>query len=249
MDWALVNGLPEEQITVVKKAEIGMKAKQSIEKSGSHPERFAEIIKMAIMVLDMLITRFIQSIKKEEKRDNVTPEEIDTTAPIIAENAKAEELPEEKIPEKPQMSKRAARYPKFKSINQKLGVLNEKINERSAELRSLERELSECRGIFQGKKRKELQEQITKEQTQIEELKSQFPAIVRKYGFKNVKEFYASYRASYSDYTDYQKKLEDWEYKYGTPTSIRARLKQITEMNNQNKGTKHVLRKKNRDER
>lgn len=249
VDWALVNDLPEEQITVVKKAEIGMKAKQSIEKSGNHPEQFAEIIKMAVMVLDMLITRFIQSIKKKEKPDNVMPEKTDTIAPVMSEKIKVEQLPKEKIPEKPQMPKRATLYLKFKSINQKLSVLNEKINERSAELRSLERELSECRGIFQGKKRKELQEQITKEQTQIENLKSQFPAIVQKYGFKNMKEFYASYRASYSDYTDYQKKREDWEYKYGTPKSVRARLQRITERKQQEKQRKNVSRKRDRDAR
>ena len=55
--------------------------------------------------------------------------------------------------------------------------------------------LSEMKGMFKGKERKQLQEQMEQLQSQIENMKRYLPTIVQGYGYKNVKEFLAEYKA------------------------------------------------------
>lgn len=62
------------------------------------------------------------------------------------------------------------------------------------------------KGIFKGKKRKELQENIDQLQNQIEKMKKRLSHIVRENGYKNMGEFLKNYMtagAEYSDYKDY----------------------------------------------
>lgn len=52
-----------------------------------------------------------------------------------------------------------------------------------------------------------MQEQIGQLQTPIENMKRYLPSIVQGYGYKNVKEFLAEYKASKAEYGDYRKVL------------------------------------------
>ena len=90
-------------------------------------------------------------------------------------------------------------------------------------------EPEQTKGIFKGKQRKELQEQAEQLQSQIASMKQHLSSIVQGYGYKNVKEFLAEYRASKVEYSDYQSAVTRWEQKTGNKgesDSFRARLQQ-----------------------
>lgn len=58
-------------------------------------------------------------------------------------------------------------------------------------------------------------------------MKQYLSSIVQGYGYKNVKEFLAEYRASKAEYTDYQSAVAKWEQQTGNKAeadSLKARL-------------------------
>ena len=74
----------------------------------------------------------------------------------------------------------------------------------------MEKEIAGTKGIFKGKQRKELQEQAEQLQPQIASMKQYLSNIVQGYGYKNVKEFLAEYRAPKAEYNDYQSAVARW---------------------------------------
>lgn len=93
----------------------------------------------------------------------------------------------------------------------------------------MEKELAGAKGIFKVKQRKELQEQAEQLKTQIGNMKQYLSSIVQGYGYKNVKEFLAEYRASKAEYTDYQPAVAMWEQQTRSKVddSFRAKLQQM----------------------
>ena len=90
-------------------------------------------------------------------------------------------------------------------------------------------EPEQTKGIFKGKQRKELQEQAEQLQSQIASMKQYLSNIVQGYGYKNVKEFLAEFKASKAEYADYQSAVAKWEQQTGNKAeldSFRARLQQ-----------------------
>ena len=82
---------------------------------------------------------------------------------------------------------------------------------------------------MQGKQRKELPEQAEQLQSQIASMKQYLSNIVQGYGYKNVKEFLAEFKASKAEYADYQSAVAKWEQQTGNKAeldSFRARLQQ-----------------------
>jgi hypothetical protein len=65
-----------------------------------------------------------------------------------------------------------------------------------------------------------LREQAAQLQTQIENMKRYLPTIVQGYGYKNVQEFLAEYRASEAEYGDYRKAVAEWEKLTGEKVMI-----------------------------
>ena len=66
-------------------------------------------------------------------------------------------------------------------------------------------------------------------QSQLASMKQYLSKIVQEYGYNNVKEFLAEYRASKAEYSDYQSAVTRWEQKTGNKVesdSFRARLQQ-----------------------
>ena len=90
-----------------------------------------------------------------------------------------------------------------------------------------EKEFAGAKGIFKAKQRKELQEQAEQLKTQIGNMKQYLSSIVQGYGYKNVKEFLAEFKASKAEYADYQSAVAEWEKLTGNKVesdSLKARL-------------------------
>lgn len=227
VDRALVSGVPEKQILEVKQSEIGQKAKASIRKSGRNPALFKSLIMTAIYALELLISKVLKMAL--EKADKVTeafaksePEQTKVQAGNEHVMAKTEP-----IPEMPKKSELTSKYPRLADIYNKLEKQNTAIYQREQQLASVEKEIAGTKGIFKGKQRKELQEQAEQLQSQIASMKQYLSNIVQGYGYKNVKEFLAEYRASKAEYNDYQSAVARWEQQTGNKAesdSLKARL-------------------------
>ena len=229
VDRALISGVPEEQILEVKQSEIGQKVKASIHKSGRNPALFKSLIMMAIYALELLISKvFKMTLEKADKVTNVfvkaEPEQTKVQAvnePVMAKS--------EPIPEMPKKSKLASKFLRLADIYSKLEKQNVAIYQREQQLASVEKEIAGTKGIFKGKQRNKLQEQAEQLRAQIASMKQYLSSIVQGYGYKNVKEFLAEYRASKAEYNDYQSAVARWEQQTGNKAesdSFRARLQQ-----------------------
>lgn len=229
VDRALISGVPEEQILEVKQSEIGQKVKASIQKSGRNPALFKSLIMMAIYALELLISKvFKMTLEKADKVTNVfvkaEPEQTKVQAvnePVMAKS--------EPIPEMPKKSKLASKFLRLADIYSKLEKQNAAIYQREQQLASVEKEIAGTKGIFKGKQCNKLQEQAEQLRAQIVSMKQYLSSIVQGYGYKNVKEFLAEYRASKAEYNDYQSAVARWEQQTGNKAesdSFRARLQQ-----------------------
>ena len=240
VDRALVSGVPEVQIMDVKQSEIGRKARASIQKNGRNPALFKSLIMTAIYALELLINRLFKvGAEKSEKASEVIVNADAEQTVVKAVNAfvKAKSRP---ILETPKKSALASKFYRLGEIYQKLDEQNKAIYKREQQLKTLEQKLSEVKGIFKGKERRQLQEQMEQLQTQIANMKRYLPTIVQGYGYKNVKEFLAEYKASKAEYGDYRKVVTEWEKMNGEKMddSLKAKLQQkqqqAKEQNNRN---------------
>lgn len=240
VDRALVSGVSEVQIMDVKQSEIVRKARASIQKNGRNPALFKSLIMTAIYALELLINRLFKvGAEKSEKASEVIVNADAEQTVVKAEKAfvKAGSKP---IPEMPKKSVLASKFQRLDGIYQKLDEQNKAIYEREQLLKTFEQKLPEVKGIFKGKERKQLQEQMEQLQKQIENMKRYLPTIVQGYGYKNVKEFLAEYKASKAEYGDYRKVVTEWEKMNGEKMddSLKAKLQQkqqqAKEQNNRN---------------
>ncbi len=227
VDRALVSGVPEVQIMDVKQSEIGRKARASIQKSGRNPAMLKRLIMTAIYALELLVNRLFKvGVEKPEKASEtvVKAEMGQTVVKAVKSLVKAESEP---MPEMPKKSLFASKFHRLEGIYQKLDEQNKAIYKREQQLKTLEQKLSQVKGMFKGKERKQLQEQMEQFQTQIENMKRYLTTIVQEYGYKNVKEFLAEYKASKAEYGDYRKAVAEWEQQTGNkaePDSLKAKL-------------------------
>ena len=120
-----------------------------------------------------------------------------------------------KQPERPTMSEGAANYPRLQGIYDELDRRNRAIYSEERHLSLLELSLSELKGVFKAKERKEVQEQIVESKSKIANMTGSLQHIVRGYGYKNVQEFIAEYNAARNENNDYEKELAEWKRKYG----------------------------------
>ena len=256
VDRALISGVPEQQIIEVRKVQIAGKVSQSIGWSGSRPELFAIIIEMAIRVLELLIMQIIDLSKKfVEKADAVSAKlEIVPSVKQAGRSKEVVKVSEEEIPAKPEKSVRAAEYPRLETIYVKLQQQNREISQKEQRLRNLEMELQECKGIFKGKRRKELQGEIKETREQLEPMKQRLADIVTSCGYQNVRAFLVEHEKSRAEYTWYRQAVSDWEQTYGEgrkeqPRSVRARLKQHEEQIKQRERNRSSVQRRDRGAR
>ena len=106
-------------------------------------------------------------------------------------------------------------YDKIQNIYKQLVKQENTVLTCEKELGQLRQDLLLCTGVFQGKRRKELQGQITAKEQQTADAKQRLGDIVRGYGYPSVDDFMRIYRNTKADYTDYIKCLKEWGEKYG----------------------------------
>ena len=119
------------------------------------------------------------------------------------------------IPPRPEFSMGMEEYDKIQSINKQLVRQENVVLTCEKELEQLRQDLLLCTGVFQGKRRKELQRLISGKEQQIANMKQHLGDIVRGYGYPSVDSFMEIYRITKADYDDYTKRLKEWGDKYG----------------------------------
>ncbi len=242
VDRALLIGVPETQIIQIKHIEISKKTKESFRKVGNQPQMFITIIWLAIAVLEHLITQIFKLVYQSASREKVQRQEpivkesqqaamqkntkiSNMESGIGLEESKSTSLP---IPEKPKRTRLAKKYSRLSEIYEKLESQNSAIYQREQHLNKLEQELTDTRGIFKSRQRKDLQEQIDGLAKQIGNMKQHLSGLVHEYGYQTVKEFLAEYSMAKEENVVYQNAVNDWQKKYGMKSesdSIRERLK------------------------
>lgn len=119
------------------------------------------------------------------------------------------------VPEQPQKTPLAAKFTRLSGIYKRLDKENHAIYQQEKKLVTVKTELANTKGIFKGKQRKELQEQISSLESQIDNMKRYLSGIVQGYGYKTVKEFLVEYKMSKAEYSDYQSAVAKWEKETG----------------------------------
>ena len=119
------------------------------------------------------------------------------------------------IPPRPEFSMGMEEYDKIQSIYKQLVRQENVVLTCEKELEQLRQDLLLCTGVFQGKRRKELQRLISGKEQQIANMKQHLGDIVRGYGYPSVDSFMEIYRITKADYDDYTKRLKEWGDKYG----------------------------------
>lgn len=126
VDRALISGVPENEIMKVKQTEINQKVKTSIQNSGRKPALYADLIRMAIYTLEVLITKAFKValglIKKSSGLRNDEAEKISIKAPCDRGM-----ITNEKRMDKPVQSILASNYPRLSEIHDKLDRQNQAI--------------------------------------------------------------------------------------------------------------------------
>lgn len=235
VDRALISGVPENEIMKVKQTEINQKVKTSIQDSGRKPALYADLIRMAIFALEVLITKAFKValglIEKSLGLRNDEAEKISIKAPCDRGM-----ITNEKRMDKPVQSILASNYPRLSEIHDKLDRQNQAIFQKEKELSNLNYEMADMKGIFKGKKRKELQGNIDQLQIQIENMKKRLSHIVQENGYKNMGEFLKDYMTARAEYSDYKEAVIQWENqnaKKKEEESIAAILKYYEEQSKQ----------------
>ena len=139
--------------------------------------------------------------------------------------------PEERqtVPKQPEMTRLASKYPRFFKIYNELEQQNNAICKKEKQRSAKKKELSEIKGWFKGRKKKELQEEIDALTIQIRNMKDYLPKIVQKVGYRTVQEFLKDFQIAKSEYRQYQKAIAQWKQQTGKepepqPHGVRAKL-------------------------
>lgn len=109
-------------------------------------------------------------------------------------------------------------------------------------LPKLKTQLSEIKGVFKGKERKALNEQIKQTEQEISERLDKLPDILKEDGYPDVQAFMATYREAEAVVEQYNRSLAKWERQVKEKSrppkppereSVRNRLRQLQEQGRQ----------------
>lgn len=158
------------------------------------------------------------------------------------------------LPAPPVKPALAEQYPNLSAIYRKLDNQNHAIYLKEQKLAEVKKELENTKGLFKGKRRKELQDDINKLVPLIDTMKQQLSGIVQDYGYKNVKEFLAKYTAARTAYEEYQRAVKVWKNsieRRENPISILAKLERNKQKirDRDNKSKRTHSRSRDRDAR
>ena len=148
------------------------------------------------------------------------------------------------------MTRLASKYPKFFKVKKELDEQNTAIQQKQKQLSAKKKELSEVKGWFKRRKKKELQKEIDELKSQIRDMKDYLPMIVQKIGYGSVQEFLKDIKVSQTEYSQYRNAIEKWKKETGkepVARGIRAKLaEKKQEIQNEQKNKPHT-RSQNKD--
>lgn len=234
----------------VKRKEITEPIRESIARRGNRPRLFVRVVTVAIEALELLIGSVLfkksRQVSEQIKIAQAGKTETENTE-RVAENIMSvvKETKEEKAePKQPEMTRLASKYPKLFKVNKELEEQNGTIQQKQKQLSSKKKELSEVKGWFKGRKKKELQEEIDELTSQIRNMKNYLPRIVQKIGYRSVQEFFKDFKVSQTEYSQYRIAIEKWKKETGKEPEahgIRAKLaEKKQEIRNEQKNKQHT---------
>ena len=202
VDRAMISGVAEEEIMGVKHEKISEEVKRFIELYGNNPSFLAEIIRLAIRALELLISKVLFAAAKMAERivDVVHEKVVEKEVPVLKEK-----------PEEPLL---LSKYPMIMKLDAELKRKNEVIFVVEQERDNLEIELSECTGVFKQKQRKELQERITFLDKKVEKMKAELSQVLRDAGYVNAAEFFTELFTVCEEKRKYEKTCKKWQEEY-----------------------------------
>ena len=256
VDMALISGVPEPKIMEVKRKEITEPIRESIARRGNRPRLFSRVVTVAVEALEFLIASVLFKKPREVPEQTSVAQTERTEAEHqehIAENSMAAvkvTKDEKSEPEQPKMTRLASKYSKLFKVNKELEEQNSAIQKKQKQLSAKKKELSEVKGWFKGRKKKELQNEIDELKSQIRDMKDYLPRIVQKIGYRSVQEFLKDFKASQIEYSQYRTAIEKWKKETGKDPvahGIRAKLaEKKQEIQNEQKNKQHT-RSQNKD--
>ena len=251
VDMALISGVPEPKIMEVKRKEITEPIRKSIARRGNRPRLFSRVVTVAVEALEFLIANVLfkkprEVLKQTEQTEIEHPKHVAENSTAAVKTTKEEKAE----PEQPKMTRLASKYPKLFKVNKELEDQNGAIQQKQKQLSAKNKELSEVKGWFKGRKKKELQKEIEELKSQIRDMKDYLPRLVQKIGYRSVQEFLKDFKDSQTEYNQYRIAIKKWKNETGKePEShgIRAKLaakKQEIQNEQKNKQRTH---KQNKD--
>ena len=131
VDRALISGVAEEDILGVKREKISEEVKRSIELFGNNPSFLAEIIRLAIKALELIISKvLLAAAKLAEKIVDVVHEKVvekDISIPKDEPKSTAEVQEKVQLPKKPIEPLLLSKYPAITKLDTELKRRNEEI--------------------------------------------------------------------------------------------------------------------------
>ena len=236
VDMALISGIPEPQIMEVKQKRISEPIKSAISWKGRKPNLFAKVVTMAIEALELmiesvLVKKYKESLEQKEELQKTDASEMQTVMPETERTEEEINEPVERLPEpkQPEMTRMASKYPRFYKIYNELEQQNNAIYKKEKQRSAKKKELSEIKGWFKGRKKKELQEEIDDMASQIRNMKDYLPKIVQKVGYRSIQEFLKDFKTAKSEHSQYQKAIAQWQQETvkepePQPHGVRAKL-------------------------
>lgn len=223
VDRALISGVAEKDILDVKHEKISEEVKRSVELYGNQPSFLADIIRLAIKALELLISKVLLGVTKVAEKivdvvhEKVVKEEVPVPKdePKQDQDIKMEEMTEKPVqfPKKPEEPVLLSKYPLIMRLDAELKQLNDEIFAVESERNNLEIELFECTGVFKQKRRKELQERICLLDRKAEKMKAELSKVLRESGYANAAEFYTELFMVREEKRKYEEASKEWQEK------------------------------------
>ena len=219
VDRALISGVAEKDILDVKQKKISEEVKHSIELYGNSPYFLADIIRLAIKALELLISKVLLAASKvvEKVVDVVHEKVVENDAPIteaeIKPEVKVQESAQIQLPKKPEKPLLLSKYSAIMELDTELKRRNDEIFRVERERGNLEIELSECSGVFKQKRKKELQEQIAILDRKTEKMKAELSRVIQGAGYTNAAEFYTELFMVREEKQRYEEAYKEWQQK------------------------------------
>jgi hypothetical protein len=251
VDMSLISGVPEPKIMEVKRKEITEPIRKSIARRENRPRLFSRVVTVAVEALEFLIASVLfkkprEVPKQTEQTEAEHPEHVAENSTAAVKTTKEEKAE----PEQPKMTRLASKYPKLFKVNKELEEQNSAIQKKQKQLSAKKKELSEVKGWFKGRKKKELQNEIDELKSQIRDMKDYLTRIVQKIGYRSVQEFLKDFKVSQTEYSQYRTAIEKWKKETGKEPvahGIRAKLaEKKQEIQNEQKNKQHT-RSQNKD--